>query len=106
MPNNIHPQKIITTKRNIKYVMHKQCLICKSNNLSIDFTNNLIVCSNCNTQYATNIIGIINILEKTDGIIRIYNKDKVLIDDEEKDFEIATKKVKSLIKRKNKTSNR
>ena len=101
---NINNYKIITTKKDLQEIVTKGCIICKKNHFSYYNNSLLYKCDNCNSIYTTDIIGVMNMLETNSGIIRVYNKEISLIDDEKKDFEVEYKS--KLVKRKSKTSQR
>lgn len=103
---NENNYKVITTKKDFQEITNKGCIICKCNNFSYYNVLSLYKCNNCNSIYAINMEGVINMLELQIGTVRIYNKEISLIDDDKKDFEIHYEKGKNLIKRKARTSER
>ena len=100
---NINNSKIITTQKDLEEINNIGCIICKCNSFYYYNNYHLYKCINCESVYAIDSIGIINMLELPHDTIRVYKKANI-IDDDEKDFQVEYKS--KLVKRKQKTSSK
>ena len=82
---------IITTKSDFKTINEKGCIICRNNKFKYLGVKDVYVCNSCNATYAIGVKGIRTMLLEEENEIRIYEKNKLLIDDSKVDVVIKTK---------------
>jgi len=86
---------IITTRSDFEKINKNGCIICKDNTFKYLGVKDMYVCDKCKSSYAIGAKGIRTMLLEDENEIRIYEKNKLLIDDSKIDVVVHTKVIQN-----------